>query len=141
MNSQRIQGSHISIDGTDFSMYEPSLFQECVIAINFQGAFSDVRIVGNGLKNLLLDDEFVIADNGYTYEQCIQPPGNLHPHHKVLAKIRARHEILNKRLKQFRVLKLNFRHDLSLHRYCFFAVLNIRQLNIEEEPLHHINIW
>ena len=86
------------------------------------------------------DDEFVIADNGYGDERCIQPPGNRDPHHNLLAAIRARHEILNKRLKQFGVLNLKFRHDLSLHRHCFFAVLNITQLLLEEETLHSIKL-
>ena len=99
------------------------------------GAYSDVRVFRNGLKKLLRKEEFVITDAGYTDERCIQPPGVHHQNHGLMATIRARHEIFNKRLKQFDVLKHKLGHDISLHRYCFFAVLNVTQMMMQDEPL------
>ncbi len=102
------------------------------------GSHSDLRIIREGLKLKLLLDEFVVADGGYTDERCIQPPGSNHKDHHLLSLIRAMHENSNKRLKQFGVLKQKFRHDLTLNHYCFFAVLNITHLTLEDEPLFPI---
>ncbi len=79
----------------------------------------DLRIFRNGLKKVLNEDEFVVAHSSYSDERCVQPPGLNHPMHRLLAVIHARHENLNKRLKQFAVLKNKFRHEVSLHSYCF----------------------
>ena len=58
-------------------------------------------------------DEVVITDSGYADTRCVQPPGTEHALHSTLAKIRARHENVSKRLKQYYVLKHRFRHSLS----------------------------
>ena len=102
--------------------------------------YSHVWIFREGLKTNLRVDKLVISVNGYTDVQCIQSPRAHHPSHKILRLIRARHEIMNKRLKQFRVLEQRFRHGKSLHHYCFFAVLQITQLILDDEPLLHIQI-
>ena len=156
----------MSVDVTDFLINEPKPFDSCWFSHKFRGpglryetglaielpkivwangpwpcgSYSDVRIFREGLKNYLRADEFVIADNGCTDERCIQTPGEGHSSHVILSLIRARDEILNKRLQQFGVLKQRFRHDLSLHRYCFFAVLQITQLIRHDEPLFQIQI-
>ena len=44
---------------------------------------------------------------------------------------RARHETINRRFKQFHVLQDVFRHDLTKHQVCFFAVANVTQIMIE----------
>ena len=72
---------------------------------------SDLRIFREELKHKLLVDEFMIANSGYSDERYIQPPGHSHPRRRLLSLIRAQHENLNKRLKQFGVLKQKFRHD------------------------------
>ena len=43
----------------------------------------------------------------------------------------ARHEIVNGRIKNFRVLKNEFRHGLQKHSICFHAVVNIVQASID----------
>lgn len=43
---------------------------------------------------------------------------------------RARHETLNRRLKQFRVLSERYRNERPTHAYVFHAVCNIVQLDI-----------
>lgn len=103
------------------------------------GAFSDIRIFRGGLKSMLKVDELAIGDSGYTDTRCIQPPGTQHPMNVTLARIRARHETVNKRLKQFSVLRQRFRHDIARHGDCFFAVLNITHLMLQEEPLFSVD--
>ena len=148
----------MSIDGSDFIVTEPTPFHgswfshkfngpgvryEIAISIEIPkivwsnapwlcGTYSDLRIFRDGLKHLLEVDEFVIADSEYTDKCCIQPPGNELKNHCLLSVIRARHENLNTRIKQFGVFKHKFRHELSLHHYCFFGVLNIPQLMLED---------
>ena len=47
------------------------------------------------------------------------------------ARIRARHETCNKRLKTFNYLTPGFRHDIEeKHGLCFHAVANIVQMDI-----------
>ena len=62
---------------------------------------------------------------------------NLNSHMRFVHKrIRARHEIVNGKLKRFKVLRDKFRHSLRFHAYCSFAVQNIVKILIdEEEPL------
>lgn len=160
-----IEKSYMSKDGTDFMNSEPAPFDQAWFSHKFHGpgvryalavsleipsivlangpwpcgAYSDVRIFQDGLKNMLRADEFVIADSGYTDERCIRPPVNNHPNHRLMSIVRARHEILNKRLQQFFVLKNRFRQNLSLNRDCFFAVLNITQVMLQDEPLFAID--
>ena len=43
-------------------------------------------------------------------------------------KIMARHETVNRRVKQWNILNTRFRHDISHHRNCFYAVANITQM-------------
>jgi hypothetical protein len=45
-------------------------------------------------------------------------------------KILARHETVNKRIKQFCCLNFRFRHYLHLHPRFFHAVVNLTQLLI-----------
>ena len=82
------------------------------------------------MKQALIEGERVVADGGYINPVCSYPEqtdGIVQ-----FSYIRARHEALNKRLKQFAVLGSRFRHNLELHSQCFFAVLNLVQLCIEE---------
>jgi hypothetical protein len=55
-------------------------------------------------------------------------------------KILARHETVNKRIKQFCCLNFRFRHYLHLHPRFFHAVVNLTQLmNLNGEPLYSVN--
>ena len=146
LRNKSLEGSFMSIHGTDFKINEPSPFDKSWFSHRYNGpgvrykigisietpkivwsngprpcgAYSDLKIFRDGLKHLLKVDGFVLADSGYTDERCIQPPGSNQKSHRLLSLIRARHEYLNKRIKQFGLLNHKFRHDLSLHHYCFF---------------------
>jgi len=82
-------------------------------------------------------NEKAIADLGYHDNQYFQTP-LISPINSLALqkKIRARHETVKSRLKSFNVLAHEFRHSLSFHVDCFYAVANIVQINIENgEPL------
>ena len=52
---------------------------------------------------------------------------------------RSRHETVNKRLKQFGILKNVYRHKLNKHQVVFSAVAVIVQLEIQNGmPLFHV---
>ena len=54
--------------------------------------------------------------------------------------VRQRHETVNRRLKQWRILKGVFRHDISFHHVVFSAVAVITQVAISKgEPLFQVN--
>ena len=65
-------------------------------------------------------NEMTVADEGYNDQ-------NYFIHDK---RIMARHETVNRRMKQFGVLSQKFRHDRGLHPQCFHAVANLTQLMI-----------
>jgi hypothetical protein len=82
--------------------------------------------------------ERTLADKGYNDSSQFILPNETNPHgHKI---IMSRHETVNKRIRQFKVLYHTFRHSLEKHPTCFDAVVNITQLIIEfEEPLFALN--
>lgn len=103
------------------------------------GSFPDLRIFRHGLKLLLQNSERLIGDDGYPDERCVHV-GDLPPKERLIARgIRARHKVMNARLKKFNVLSSQFRHSLGLHSLCFFAVANLTFLVVEyEEPLFSV---
>ena len=52
-----------------------------------------------------------------------------------------RHETINRRFKQWDVLKQVFRHDISLHETCFTAVANIEQLSMQVSPTWQVDYY
>ena len=59
---------------------------------------------------------------------------------KERANVRARHETVNSRLKNFEILKQVYRHDLLDHADVFRSVAVLIQLAIENgEPLFQVN--
>jgi hypothetical protein len=58
----------------------------------------------------------------------------------IAASVRARHETVNKRFKQFEILKRVFRHDVQHHQPAFGACAVITQMAIERgEPLYKVD--
>jgi hypothetical protein len=92
--------------------------------------------------------EKVHADLGYVGEpDCIVAPMDVEANdvggreaQAIAAAIRARHESVNKRLKQFEVLKRVFRHDVQHHQPAFMACAVVTQVTIERgEPLYAVD--
>ena len=57
-------------------------------------------------------------------------------------RVRSHHKTVNKRIKQWNILKAPFRHNLIQHRDVFAAVVVITQLVIENgEPLFEVHYY
>ena len=154
----------VSVDGTDFQTCQwkpfwkgwcshkfkgPGVRHEVGVCIRtgsivwFNGPFPcgkwpDINISRQGIKHFLRPGEKVQADQGHRGELCIVTPdedGN-----DIGQPVRARHETVNKRFKQFSILHRVFRHDVRKHHVAFGAVAVITQLAIEHgEPLHQVD--
>jgi DDE superfamily endonuclease len=150
----------VTVDGTDFRICEPTPFSskwyshkfkgpgvryEVAVAIStgyivsIQGPFPcgwfpDITIFRNHLIHQLLPGERVEADKGYRGEPLyVSDPGDFTSLAKKAAKAeaRARHETINRRLKQWSCLKQVYRHDLEKHSVVLRAVAVLVQLNIK----------
>ena len=101
------------------------------------GAYSDLKIFRLGMQKCLNSYENVIADGVHKYERCKTTANR--SINDFDATVQARHETVNRRLKQFFVLGYRFRHRISRHSSCFHAVANLTQLMIENgEPLFEL---
>lgn len=70
-----------------------------------------------------------MADKGYPdHRYFILPNHKNHYQHK---RIMSRHETVNKRMKQFNILKQSFRHNLEKQPMVFYAVINLVQLMLD----------
>jgi hypothetical protein len=110
------------------------------------GAFPDDKIFKGKLMHRLLPNEKVISDAGYKKfpEFCTfiakdrtvnGEPASYKKRH-MIGKLLARHETVNKRFKQFNILKNVFRAKLGHHKHVFQAIAAITQLGItSDEPL------
>ena len=92
-----------------------------------------MRIFRANLKNNLLHGECVLTDGGYRDERCKTQLSSKTA--QFTAAVRARHEIVNRRLKKFRVLGDRFRHSVQKHSICFHAVANVTEVSIERGEL------
>ena len=98
------------------------------------GSWPDLKIFRSSLKYRLGPGEMVEADAGYPGEpRTVRVPRTYVSTTDRLAKerARARHETVNKRLKQWDCLKKPFRHDRRKHMIVFKAVAVITQLCFE----------
>lgn len=152
----------VSVDGTDFKIYEPAPFNpkwwshklNCAglryeVALTIEsgdivwatgpfpcGEYPDVRIFRRSLKSMLDEHEVVVADKGYTDEKCILTGLEIHDDNEISKIIRSRHETANRRLKQFFILSHRYRHSLDFHKFYFLAVAIVTQISFENgEPL------
>ena len=107
------------------------------------GSYPDVNIFERDLLGMLGKYERVEADKGYSK---FDPTHAKTPafsrgkkQEEIQNRVRARQETINKRLKQWGVLKHRFRNHLDHHHLVFGAVAIITQLSIlSGEPLFHI---
>jgi hypothetical protein len=103
------------------------------------GMWNDISIFRNALKGHLIPGERVEADDGYLGEhpQCVKCPAgfaNTTITEYMQQRVRNRQESVNKRFKNFGILKQVFRHDekLSEHGDVFRSVAIITQLAINK---------
>lgn len=154
LNGQRI---HASVDGTDCPINEPRPFNRKWFSHKFHGpgvryeialSAESARIVWvNGpfecgsnpdnkifvgtMKKKLAAREKVIADKGYTDNRCVSSTNIVGKDRGLHMRIRARHEVVNERIKNFNVLRHTFRHNVNLHVHCFHAVCEITAIMLD----------
>ena len=150
------QAALMTVDGTDFPIYEPSQFNpawftkkfngpgvryEVAVAINSGdicfingpfpcGRFPDIKIFRLGLKMRLHKTERVWGDRGYRGDmKVITPYTAISEEHQVeMSEARARHETINGRLASWDCLNQVWRHCRTKHVYAFYSVAVITQL-------------
>jgi len=104
------------------------------------GKYTDIKIFNKVLRNFLEPGERVEADEGYRdLPDKIKCPGNgANPaeNRGTQGRVRARHEMLNGRLKNWGILLQVFRHHIMMHGDVFRACAVVTQLTIQDgEPL------
>ena len=96
------------------------------------GKWPDIKIYRRRLKHMLRPGEMVEADAGYRDATVPLPNDHVSQSDRMAKEhARARHETVNKRLKQFRCLKNTFQHELQKQQYCFKAAAVCTQLMFE----------
>ena len=110
----------------------------------FKASESDITIHQEGLRQLIPEGRFVVADKAYQGEPAtISYPNELDDNRVAAIKrrIRARQETFFSRMKAFQVLRQPFRHKpvMEKHKACFIAMAVLVQCGIENgSPLFHI---
>ena len=153
----------ISLDCTDYLIEEPQPFNKQFFSVKFNhaalryeiavalyssnivwangphlpGVKNDLIIYRESLKHVLIaNNEMAFADSGYRGEpDTIQEKGRGSKEERYVAtRARARHETVNRRLKEWKSLSTQFRHnkgyDTTNHGIVFDAVLVLTQLSI-----------
>lgn len=109
------------------------------------GRWPDKKIFNHGLIHELDDDEMVEGDKGYVGSpfHCRTPHDYQSKADKrAKKKARARHETVNRRLKQFGCLGNRYRHSRSKHKCFFRAAAVCVQLTFEHgHPLFQVRHW
>ena len=104
------------------------------------GLCNDLSLARRGILKKIRALQRVAADKGYRGDERIITPYKLSPTNMAKIKsILARHEIINKRLKQFACLRNAFVHNRKKHPTCFYAVLYITELSLQIQPLHQFS--
>ncbi len=107
------------------------------------GKWPDIKIFTSCLANFLEPGERVEADDSYRGHadkvKCpkndVNPAENL----KMQGHVRASHETLNGRLKNWGIFSQVFRHNIRRHGEVFCACTTITQLTIDDgEPLFEV---
>jgi hypothetical protein len=161
MNYDGVSVCLVTVDGTDFKIYEPSPFDEkwysqkwnhaglryeigiCIqtgwiVWINGPyppGDWPDLNISRDGLNQALMPWEKFLADGGYADGNgwSYTPTGYNTREQYMKAVARARHETINSLFKKFNALKNEWRHHRSKHGLAFGAIANITQAQIQLE--------
>ena len=108
----------------------------CWISGPYQpGLYNDLEIFWASLATYLDPFERVEADDRYVGEAplrvkcpaCVTIPEE---REHMMKRVRSRQETINRRFKQWKILKQIFRHDIQVHRDVFASIAVITQLAI-----------
>lgn len=93
------------------------------------GKYNDLQIFRRNVMGYLDHGEKVCSDRIYSDRQVVcKRDEMIETENQALKNILSIYEVLNSRLKILNILEMPFRHDVSKHKICFFAVTNITQL-------------
>ena len=131
--------------------------QMCLVSAGAAcGTKNDIQMALEILPQILGPGEKVAADSGYVgHPNVLMTPTDIRkvvPKHlmsgsevatslsksnRMLKVIGSRHEIINKRLKDFSILNSRYREkDRLFHDSIFLAVASVTQYNLREKPIH-----
>lgn len=99
------------------------------------GEWNDMKIFRHSLINMLQDGERVETDKGYRGAPTATRPPDLNNPEKIATMretVGRRHETVNRRFKQFRCMKVVWRHSLDFHSASFRAVAVLTQLAFDD---------
>jgi len=150
----------ITLDGTDFRIYEPSPFNPCWFSHKFNGpalrheigvciqtgeivwisgpypagSWPDLRIARDWIIYEIEEGEMILADGGHCdgHQFFMTPNGQNDDDQHMKAIARARHETINRRFKQWDILGSRWRHPLDRHGLVVRAIGSIIHFMIEE---------
>ncbi|KAJ3230389.1 hypothetical protein HDU77_001325 [Chytriomyces hyalinus] len=108
------------------------------------GSWPDLRMVRHGILREIGPNEKVAADQGYRGDDQIMTKlqgrdADIRDHNHNLKQMGARHETVNARLKDFRVLHGLYRSNRDDHYQIFKAVVQITQVKLRREPLYRLD--
>ena len=108
------------------------------------GKWNDLEIFRSGLMTWLEFFERIEVDDGCEGEaplkvKCPSSIAVPDERQRMMGIVRRRQETVNRRFKQWSILKQVFRHELSMHGRVFTAIVVISQLAIQNgEPLFQV---
>jgi hypothetical protein len=142
----------VSLDGTDFKIYEQKPFDKKWFSHKFKGPglryeigisiqsgdivwasggvpcgeYPDIKLAKE-LYVKFAQNEITLADKGYRDRKFFKIPENAFE-----KRVLARHETLNGKIRTFAILSDRFRHQLNKHPIVFHACVNIVQVLIND---------
>lgn len=157
------QTCFVTIDGVDFKINEPTPFSSgwyshkfkssglrYELALNLRtgfmvwvfggypcGLYPDLKLAREAFVPSLRNGEKALADKGYKDEASFILPNIVTTKEHGL--YMSRHETVNRRMKQFQILKQVYRHSLTKHPMVVHAVANVTQLMLKNgHPLFSV---
>lgn len=100
------------------------------VFLSVDGRFQDIKIFSENSVHQLLDDDRVLADEGYSGEYVLNKNTIRVGLIDTLSKVLARHEVVNGKIKKFKITSERFRYNISKRSVCLHAVSNIVQSNV-----------
>ena len=107
------------------------------------GKYTKIKIFNKVLRNFLEPGKWVEANEGYRSHpdkiKCLGNDTNPVKNQAMQGRVRAHHETLNGRLKNWGILSQVFRHHITMHGDVFRACAVVTQLTIQDsEPLFEV---
>lgn len=101
------------------------------------GDYPDLKLAREAYVPMVNPGELTMADKGYKDKHFFLLPTQQNSGlHKF---IMSRHETVNKRMKQYKILRETFRNAIEKHPMVFHSIANLTQLAIENgEPLFSV---